>query len=59
MGLYAFFDSRHKEILDEIKTKRELSDELRKSLRAAIDEYQRTFIASQGVAADNDGAARA
>jgi len=59
MGLYAFFDSRHKEILDEIKTKRELSDELRKSLRAAIDEYQGTFIASQGVAADNDGAARA
>jgi F-type H+/Na+-transporting ATPase subunit alpha len=59
MGLYAFFDSRHKEILDEIKTKRELSDELRKSLRAAIDEYQGTFIASQGVAADSDGAPRA
>src|SRR5271157_5915274 len=33
MGLYAFFDSRHKDILDEIKTKRELSDDLRKRLR--------------------------
>ncbi len=51
LGLYAFFDSRHKEILDEIKTKRELSDDLRKRLRAAIDEYQQTFVASQGAGA--------
>jgi F-type H+-transporting ATPase subunit alpha len=59
LGLYAFFDSRHKEILDEIKTKRELSDDLRKRLRAAIDEYQQTFVASQGAASQGDGAARA
>ncbi len=64
LGLYAFFDSRHKDILDEIKTKRELSDDLRKRLRAAIDEYQQTFVASQGAAPQgaeprSDGAARA
>jgi len=40
--LYAFFDSKHKDILDEIKTKRELSDDLRKRLTAALDQYQQT-----------------
>jgi F-type H+-transporting ATPase subunit alpha len=64
LGLYAFFDSRHKEILEEIKTKRELSDDLRKRLRAAIDQYMQTFTAaqgaaSQGAAPQGDGAARA
>jgi F-type H+/Na+-transporting ATPase subunit alpha len=53
-GLYAFFDSRHKDILDEIKTKRELTDDLRKRLREAIDQYQQTFAAAQG-----NGAAKA
>src|SRR5580700_10310199 len=48
LGLYAFFDSRQKEILDEIRTKRELSDDLRKRLRAAIDQYLQTFLAAQG-----------
>src|SRR5271167_2954711 len=48
LGLYAFFDSRQKDILDEIQTKRELSDDLRKRLRAGIDQYQQTFVASQG-----------
>src|SRR5271167_648667 len=50
LGLYAFFDSRQKDILDEIQTKRELSDDLRKRLRAGIDQYQQTFVASQGAA---------
>jgi F-type H+/Na+-transporting ATPase subunit alpha len=59
LGLYAFFDSRHKDILDEIKTKRELSDDLRKRLRAAIDEYQQTFVASQGAEPQSNGATRA
>ncbi|HEY2525554.1 MAG TPA: F0F1 ATP synthase subunit alpha [Candidatus Binataceae bacterium] len=53
-GLYAFFDSRHKELLDEIKTKRELSDDLRKRLHAAVDQYQQTFVSAQG-----NGAAKA
>jgi F-type H+/Na+-transporting ATPase subunit alpha len=57
-GLYAFFDSRHKDILDEIKTKREISDDLRNRMRAALDQYLQTFAASQGAAAQMDGAAR-
>jgi F-type H+/Na+-transporting ATPase subunit alpha len=52
-GLYGFFDSRHKEILEEIAAKREISDDLRKRLRSALDQYQQTFAASQ-----TDGAAR-
>src|SRR6266849_808483 len=58
LGLYAFFDSRHKDILDEIKTKREISDDLRKRMRAALDQYLQTFVASQGAASQMDGAAR-
>jgi F-type H+-transporting ATPase subunit alpha len=58
LGLYAFFDSRHKHILDEIKTKREISDDLRKRMRAALDQYLQTFVASQGAASQMDGAAR-
>jgi F-type H+-transporting ATPase subunit alpha len=53
-GLYAFFDSRAKDLLEEIKTRRELTDDLRKRLRAAIDQYLQTFAAAQG-----NGAAKA
>jgi F-type H+/Na+-transporting ATPase subunit alpha len=35
--LYAFFEARHKDILEEIATKREISDDLRKRLTAALD----------------------
>jgi F-type H+-transporting ATPase subunit alpha len=64
LGLYAFFDSRQKDILDEIRTKRELSDDLRKRLRAAIDQYLQTFLAAQGAGSQDaapqaNGAARA
>ncbi len=52
-GLYGFLDSRHKEILEEIAAKREISDDLRKRMRAALDQYQQVFAASQ-----SDGAAR-
>jgi F-type H+-transporting ATPase subunit alpha len=58
LGLYASFDSRQKDILDEIKAKRELSDDLRKRLREAIDQYQQTFAASQGAEPAGNGAAR-
>jgi F-type H+-transporting ATPase subunit alpha len=37
--LYAFFEARHKDILDEIATKREISDDLRKRLTAALDNF--------------------
>ncbi len=59
LGLYAFFDARQKDILDEIRTKRELSDDLRKRLRAGIDQYQQTFTASLAAATQGNGAARA
>jgi F-type H+/Na+-transporting ATPase subunit alpha len=40
--LYAVFDSRHKDMLDEIAAKREISDELRKRLIAALDNFLNT-----------------
>ena len=39
-ALYAHFDARHADLLAEIKSKRELSDELRKKLKAALDELR-------------------
>jgi F-type H+-transporting ATPase subunit alpha len=41
--LYAFFDARHKDLLDEIRVRREISDELRKKLTAALDQFRQTF----------------
>ncbi len=40
--LYAFFEARHKDILEEIATKREISDDLRKRLAAALDNFTST-----------------
>ena len=40
--LYAFFEARHKDILDEIAAKREISDDLRKRLTAALDNFLST-----------------
>ena len=40
--LYAFFEARHKDILDEIAAKREISDDLRKRLTAALDNFTST-----------------
>ncbi len=47
-GLYAFFDARHADLLNEIKEQRQISDDLRKRLIAAIDEYQKSFQAEHG-----------
>ncbi len=44
-GLYAQFDSRHADLLAEIKAKRELTDELKKKLVAAIDGFAKGFMA--------------
>ncbi len=44
-GLYADFDSRHADLLTEIRDKKEISDALRGKLKAALDEYQKSFIA--------------
>jgi len=44
-GLYTTFDSRHADLLAEIRDKRELSDALRGKLKAALDDYQKAFLA--------------
>jgi len=44
-GLYTYFDAHHADLLDEIRTKRELSDELRKKLTAALEAYKQSFVA--------------
>jgi F-type H+-transporting ATPase subunit alpha len=40
--LYAVFEARHKDILDEIAAKREISDDLRKRMVAALDNFANT-----------------
>jgi F-type H+-transporting ATPase subunit alpha len=44
--LYAFFDAKHPDLLREIKTKRELTDDLRKRLTAALDRFKQEFAAA-------------
>jgi F-type H+/Na+-transporting ATPase subunit alpha len=45
--LYGFIDARHKELLDEIRTTREITDDLRRRLIAALDQVMQTFAAQQ------------
>ena len=44
--LYSFFDAKHPDLLQEIKTRRELTDDLRKRLTAALDRFKQEFAAS-------------
>jgi F-type H+/Na+-transporting ATPase subunit alpha len=44
--LLAFLDAKHRELLDEIKSKREISDDLRKRLIAALDQFQQNRSAT-------------
>ncbi len=44
--LYAFFEAKHPDLLREIKTKRELTDDLRKRLTAALDRFKQEFAAA-------------
>ena len=41
--LFEFFDSRHKELLDEIREKKDISPELRARLVAAVKEFKSFF----------------
>jgi len=56
-GLSAYFDSRHADLLAEIKAKRELSDELKKKLSAAVDSFARDFAAEHPSSAAKPAAA--
>ena len=46
--LYACFDARHQDLLGEIATRREISDDLRKRLIAALDNFQSTRAPEDG-----------
>ncbi|MGH7813404.1 MAG: F0F1 ATP synthase subunit alpha [Candidatus Binataceae bacterium] len=50
-ALYANFEARHADVLAEIKAKRELSDELRKKVKAGLDAFLESFLAQTGKAA--------
>jgi len=41
--LYAFLDTKHPEVLEEIRTKKELDEEVRKKLDAALEEFKQVF----------------
>jgi F-type H+/Na+-transporting ATPase subunit alpha len=57
-GLYSYFDAQHADLLAEIKTRRELSDDLRKKLKAGLDRYLQEFLAEhQSQAAESKPAA--
>ncbi len=45
--LYSYVDARHKDLLDEIRAKREISDDLRKKLVAALDDFMKGFASSK------------
>jgi F-type H+-transporting ATPase subunit alpha len=49
-GLYAFLESQHPAVLAGIGEKKILDDELKGALKAALDEYGRTFTASTAAA---------
>ncbi|MHB8382503.1 MAG: hypothetical protein ACYDC3_09230 [Candidatus Binataceae bacterium] len=51
-GLYTVFDARYADLLAEIRDKKEISDALRGKLKAALDDYQKSFLAehSKGAA---------
>jgi F-type H+-transporting ATPase subunit alpha len=50
-GLYTNFDSRYADVLAEIRDKREISDELKKKLKAGLDAYEQSFLAENKTAA--------
>jgi F-type H+/Na+-transporting ATPase subunit alpha len=50
MGLYTNFDSRHADLLAEIRDQKQISDELTKKLKAALDDYGKSFLAENKTA---------
>ena len=49
-GLYANFDSRHADLLTEMRDKKELSDDLTKKLKLGLDDYEKSFLAENKAA---------
>src|SRR5208337_1985007 len=44
--LYSFFEGKHPDLLEEIRTKRQLTDDLRKRLTDALDQFKQAFSAA-------------
>jgi F-type H+-transporting ATPase subunit alpha len=44
-GLYAFFDNRKPEILNDLREKKAIDDELRGRIISALDEFKKEFSA--------------
>jgi F0F1-type ATP synthase alpha subunit len=45
--LYAFVEARHKELLDEIRTRRELTDDVRKRLLDTLASFMQTLAPAE------------
>ncbi len=43
--IYQFFEGKHPEILEEIRTKKELTQDLKEKMNRALDELKETFVA--------------
>ena len=48
-GLYAFLETQHANVLSAIAEKKILDDELKAALKAALEEYGRTFAPTAAV----------
>ena len=48
VGLYTWIENAHPSILKDIREKRELSDDLKKTINAALKEFKDRFVAEQG-----------
>jgi F-type H+-transporting ATPase subunit alpha len=49
--LFGFLDRKHAQVLGDIANKKELSDDLRSALGAAIDAAKAEFMAARGIKA--------
>lgn len=47
--LYAFVEARHRDILDEIRTRREITDDLRKQMLDTLNSFAQTFAQGDAV----------
>ena len=51
LGCYTYFDARHADLLAEIRDQKQISDDLTKKLKAALDTYEQSFMAESKSAA--------
>jgi F-type H+-transporting ATPase subunit alpha len=49
--LYRFIDNTHRDLWDEIRTKKTLDDDLRAKVKSAVEEFKARFVADRPAAA--------